>query len=117
MKNEERLGTSMSAFEGADNSRVDIELEDGDEIADFKVIHTPGHTQGGVCYLVRDAIFSGDTIFRESVGRCDLEGGDFDTLVESIENKIYTLPEETNIYPGHGKPTTIGWEKLHNRFL
>lgn len=84
---------------------------------EIKVIHTPGHTQGGVCYLVDGKLFSGDTIFRESVGRCDLEGGDFDQIVESIQNKIFTLPEKTTIYPGHGRMTSVGWEKEHNRFL
>ena len=96
-------------------------IEDGDIIKlgslEIKVIHTPGHTQGGVCYYVNNALFSGDTIFRESVGRCDLEGGNFEQLVDSIESKIYKLPDETEIYPGHGKPTTVGWEKIHNRFL
>ena len=100
---------------------VDRFVEDGDIIKlgnlDIKVIHTPGHTQGGVCYYVDGKLFSGDTIFKESVGRCDLEGGDFEQIVSSIENKIYNLPEETEIYPGHGKPTTIEWEKLHNRYL
>ncbi len=101
--------------------KVDKFIEDGEIIKlgslEIKVIHTPGHTQGSVCYLVNDVLFSGDTIFRESVGRCDLEGGDFDRLVDSIETKIYTLPEETQIYSGHGKPTNVGWEKLHNQFL
>ena len=101
--------------------KVDIFVKDGDVIElgklKIKVLYTPGHTQGGVCYYVDGNLFSGDTIFRESVGRCDLEGGDFDQLVESIEKKIYTLPDETQIYPGHGKPTNVGWEKLHNRFL
>ena len=100
---------------------VDRFIDEGDIIRlgsyEIKVIHTPGHTQGGVCYYVDGKLFSGDTIFRESVGRCDLEGGDFNQLVESIENKIYMLPEETEIYPGHGKPTTVGWEKLHNSYL
>ena len=100
---------------------IDRFVEDGDIIKlgnlEIKVIHTPGHTQGGVCYYVDGKLFSGDTIFRESVGRCDLEGGDFEQIVESIENKIYNLPEETEIYPGHGKSTTIEWEKLHNRYL
>ncbi len=101
--------------------RIDTFVNDGDTIKlgnlEIKVIHTPGHTQGGVCYLVEDKLFTGDTIFRESVGRCDLEGGNFNQIVESIENKIFTLPEEISIYPGHGKMTSVGWEKEHNRFM
>ncbi len=100
---------------------IDIFVKDGDVIklgdTEIKVIHTPGHTQGGVCYLVDGKLFSGDTIFREAVGRCDLEGGDFDQIVESIQNKIFTLPEETVIYPGHGRMTDVEWEKQNNRFL
>ena len=96
-------------------------INDGDIIKlgglEIKVIHTPGHTQGGVCFLADGNLFSGDTIFRESVGRCDLEGGDFDQIVDSIESKIFTLPPETIIYPGHGRKTTVEWEKAHNRFL
>lgn len=96
-------------------------ITDGDIIKlgelEIKVIHTPGHTQGGVCFYINGNLFSGDTIFRESVGRCDLEGGDFDQIVESIEQKIFTLPPETVIYPGHGKSSTVEWEKEHNRFM
>ena len=62
-------------------------------------------------------LFSGDTIFREAVGRCDLVGGDFAQIVGSIEDKIFTLPSDTIIYPGHGKLTSVEWEKEHNRFL
>lgn len=101
--------------------KIDRFIEDGEIIKlgslEIKVIHTPGHTQGGVCYLVENSLFSGDTIFREAVGRCDLEGGDFDQIVESIETKIFTLPPEIRIYPGHGRVTSVGWEKEHNRFL
>ena len=101
--------------------KIDIYVQDGDILKlgdlEIKVIHTPGHTQGGVCYLVDGKLFSGDTIFREAVGRCDLEGGDFDQIVESIENKIFTLPPETLIYPGHGRMSSVEWEKEHNRFL
>ena len=100
---------------------IDRFVEDGDIIklgnTNIQVLHTPGHTQGSVCYLAEGKLFSGDTIFREAVGRCDLEGGDFNQIVESIESKIYTLPDDTEIYPGHGKPTNVGWEKIHNRFL
>ena len=100
---------------------IDIFVDDGDVLTlgnnEIKVIHTPGHTQGGVCYLVDNMLFSGDTIFKEAVGRCDLEGGDFDLIVESIESKIFTLPKDIIIYPGHGPSSTVGWEKEHNRFL
>ncbi len=101
--------------------QIDFFVEDNDTIElgtiSIKVLHTPGHTQGGVCYLAENKLFSGDTIFREAVGRCDLEGGNFDQIVESIENKIFTLPTDTIIYPGHGNTTTVGWEKEHNKFL
>ena len=111
----------MFGMKMIDTPKIDKYISDGDIIKlgnlDIKVIHTPGHTQGGVCYLINDNLFSGDTIFRESVGRCDLEGGNFDQIVESIESKIFTLPENTKIYPGHGRMTSVEWEKEHNRFM
>lgn len=101
--------------------QIDIFINDGDILklgeAEIKVIHTPGHTQGGVCFLMEDKLFSGDTIFREAVGRCDLEGGDFDQIVDSIKTKIFTLSENVKIYPGHGRMTSVEWEKIHNRFM
>ena len=100
VRNEDTLGTSMSAFEGADNSRVDIELEDGDEIADFKVIHTPGHTSGGICLWDGKNLISGDTIFAGGgVGRMDI-GGNYDDMKNSVEK--LTKLDVRNIYPGHG---------------
>lgn len=101
--------------------QIDNYFNDGDFIKlgskEIKVIHTPGHTQGGVCFYIDGVLFSGDTIFRESVGRCDLPGGNFDQILNSIQNKILTLPEDTIIYPGHGSQTTVGWEKEHNSYL
>lgn len=101
--------------------QIDVFIKDGDIITlgktQIKVLHTPGHTQGGVCYYTEGVLFSGDTIFRESVGRCDLPGGNFEQIVKSIENIIYKLPDETIIYPGHGKSTTVGWEKKHNSYM
>ena len=100
---------------------IDIFINDNDVLnigkTSIKVIHTPGHTQGGVCYLTDKMLFSGDTIFRESVGRCDLEGGDFVQIADSIKTKIFSLPEDTIIYPGHGPSTDVAWEKTHNHFM
>lgn len=86
---------------------------------DFTVIHTPGHTPGGVCYYAAGAatLFAGDTLFQRSVGRTDLPGGDADTLTGSIREHLLQLPPDVTVYPGHGPPTTIGEELRHNPFL
>ena len=94
---------------------------DGLEVGSFvcEVRYTPGHTPGHVVFYCpeADALFAGDLIFRRSVGRTDLPGGDGDALVESIRSEIYTLPAETRIFPGHGPATTVGEEKQHNPFV
>jgi glyoxylase-like metal-dependent hydrolase (beta-lactamase superfamily II) len=96
-------------------------LNDGDtlQIADhvLQVIATPGHTPGSICLLVGDRLFSGDTLFRFSVGRTDLPGGSDTALRESVLNRLYVLPDETRVYPGHGEKTTIGEEKKNNDFV
>lgn len=84
---------------------------------EIKTIHTPGHTLGSVCFLVEDKLFTGDTIFYETVGRTDLAGGSFSELQNSIKNKVFTLDENIEILPGHGRATTVGYEKINNRFL
>ena len=101
----------------------DVPLSEGDEIelgeSKLKVIHVPGHTPGGIIlYDAADGVaFVGDTIFLGSIGRTDLEGGDFGTLINSIKRKILTLPDETVLLPGHGEATTVGEEKKNNPFL
>ena len=96
-------------------------VKDGDIITvgdmQIKVINTPGHTEGGVCYLIEDKLFSGDTLFRESVGRTDLFGGSFEKLLDSVKNKLFKLDDNITVYPGHGPATTIGYEKKHNEIL
>ena len=108
-------------------------LKEGDEILlgdlVFQVIETPGHTPGGLSYYIDDwdddlsdkpysgTVFSGDTLFHGSIGRTDLGGGDFDILRSSIINKLYTLPDDTIVLPGHMEATTIGYEKRYNPFV
>lgn len=100
IKNKDTLGTSMSVFDEPGNCRVDIELEEGDKIADFEVIHTPGHTKGGICLWDGENLISGDTIFAGGgVGRMDI-GGDYQDMKNSVES--LTKLDVKNIYPGHG---------------
>jgi len=98
-------------------------LKDGDILKlgnnEIKVIHTPGHSRGGLCFYIPAAgwLISGDSLFEGSIGRTDLEGGSYTTLIKSITERLLTLPEETVVYPGHGAYTTIGEEKKSNPFL
>lgn len=100
---------------------ADLLLKDGDmfQAGDMKikVIHTPGHTKGGVCFLINDILISGDTLFAESIGRTDLPGGDYQTLLNSIQEKIFNLPGDTVVYPGHGPATTVEDERVGNPFV
>ena len=97
------------------------ELNDGDQLLlgelSLTVIHTPGHSPGGICLHLGDWLFVGDALFAGSIGRTDLPGGDQPLLVRSIKEKLLCLNDETRVYPGHGPATTIGREKLHNPFL
>lgn len=96
-------------------------IKDGDEInvgnLKIKVIYTPGHTEGGICYLIDDKLFSGDTLFRGSVGRTDLFGGNFKKLSDSVLNKLFKLDDKIKVYTGHGPETTIGYEKQYNEII
>lgn len=110
----------LSGIKGA-SSKPDCFLKEGDTVSigdiSFKVIHTPGHTPGGICLYARGVLFSGDTLFAASIGRTDLPGGSLDNLLNSIKDKLFSLPDETMVYPGHGPRTSIAEEKNSNPFF
>jgi glyoxylase-like metal-dependent hydrolase (beta-lactamase superfamily II) len=112
-------------YGGRPSPCADFLVKDGDTIhfgeEGLLVIHTPGHTPGGICLYTRGHIFTGDTLFVEGVGRTDFPGGSWPALLRSITKKIFSLPDETVVFPGHNyghRPTsTIGYEKTHNPFV
>jgi len=103
--------------------RIDHGLAEGERLrlggSSFEVLHTPGHTPGSVCLWIPAAnkLVAGDTLFRDSIGRTDLPGGDPEGILRSIRDKLLVLPEETFVIPGHGPTTTLGREREHNFFL
>jgi hydroxyacylglutathione hydrolase len=96
-----------------------LKQDDIIRVSDIDVIciDTPGHTPGGMCFLIENYVFTGDTLFCGSIGRTDFVGGDFKTIITSIKSKLLSLPEDTIVYPGHGSCSTINSEKLNNPFL
>ncbi|RNC64956.1 MAG: MBL fold metallo-hydrolase [Desulfuromonadales bacterium] len=114
---------SMYGLATENSPQPDELLEDGRAVAfgnySLKVLHTPGHTPGGCClYLASEGkLISGDTLFAESVGRTDFPGSSHEALMESIRTKLLTLPDETQVFPGHGPATTIGRERRYNPYL
>ena len=101
----------------------DITVKDGDILnigsLELHFLDTPGHSPGGICVYIPawNTCFSGDTLFQGSIGRTDFPGCSFKKLADSIHNKLWTLPDNTDVYPGHMGPTNIGWEKEHNPFV
>ena len=98
-------------------------LEDGDKVkfgnTTLEVLYTPGHADGSICFYNAEQAFVvvGDVLFQQSIGRTDLPTGDYDLLIESIRTKLFTLPPDTEVYPGHGPTTRISYEKLDNPFV
>lgn len=118
-----QLSATASAFGlSAENSpSADRLLAEGDTVTFGKitlgVLHTPGHTLGGISLHTNDCIFVGDTLFAGSIGRTDLPGGDYGTLIASVRNKLFALADNVKVYCGHGPSTTIGNEKRFNPFV
>ena len=100
---------------------IDGYLNDGDNLKlgalDIRVMHTPGHSPGGVCFLADASVLVGDSLFAGSIGRTDLPGGSFKTLIRSISERLLSLDDDVRVYPGHGPWTTIGQERRFNPFL
>jgi glyoxylase-like metal-dependent hydrolase (beta-lactamase superfamily II) len=109
-------------LDGVENSPPsDRAIDDGDEITfgniTLKVIHMPGHSRGGIALHTDAVVFVGDSLFAGSIGRTDLPGGDYRTLISSIKEKLFLLPDDTKVYTGHGPRTTIKAEKISNPFV
>ncbi len=119
----ERMDTSAQiwGFYVDKSPEPDRYLKDGDILKvgnmNIEVIHTPGHSPGGICLKINNKVITGDTLFAGGIGRTDFPGGDYDTLMKSIREKLFTLPEDTEIYPGHGPSSTIRNEKYFNPFF
>ncbi len=113
----------LGMAEAPERTDIDIPARDGDTLrlgqTDFHVLLTPGHTQGSLCLWIpaENKLVAGDTLFRDSIGRTDLPGGDGKQILRSIKDKLYPLPDEALVIPGHGQTTTLGREKEHNHFL
>jgi len=116
-----KLNLSMYMGFHSIQAPADIKLVHNEELTvgkyRFKIMHTPGHTPGGICILTDHILFTGDTLFHESIGRTDLPGGDYQTLLSSIKEYLMNLDDGIVVYPGHGEKTTIGHERLYNSFL
>ncbi len=112
---------SMYGLSNPGNPEPSRYLTEGDTISvgelKIEVFHTPGHSPGSISYFVDDKLFVGDLIFSGSIGRTDLPGGNYEQLIQSVETKIFTKPDSTEIYPGHGPSTTVGGEKATNPFF
>ncbi len=116
-----RLNLLGEAAEEVTIPKPDKLLVDGETICldslEFKVIHTPGHTEGGTCYLIDNVLISGDTLFSGAIGRFDFPLGNFDVEIRSIKEKLLVLDDEVKVYPGHGFSTTIGKQRKENPYL
>jgi len=115
------INLSKAIFRKEVNITPDVKLKDKDKITlgdlEFEIIHTPGHTPGGISIKVENIMMTGDTLFNHSIGRTDFPGGSFEQIINSIRNKIFKYDDDIIVYPGHNSPTTILSEKTGNPFM
>jgi hydroxyacylglutathione hydrolase len=122
LQNAKMIG-QMYGIEVEPSPEPEIFLAEGNTVrfgnSELQVLFTPGHSRGSICFYNAEDKFviAGDVLFNESIGRTDLPGGDYNTLIKSIREKLFNLPDDNKVYPGHGPATTIGHEKKHNPFL
>jgi glyoxylase-like metal-dependent hydrolase (beta-lactamase superfamily II) len=112
------FGVSIAPIQAADTALADgAEIKVGNAV--LKAIHVPGHSPGSICLFHNESktLLAGDVLFRGSIGRTDLPQGDYDTLINGIKEKLFVLPNDVKVYPGHGPSTSIGFEKANNPFL
>ncbi len=113
----------MYGLMGSAQPEPSVFLEEGDEVkvgnSTLKILFTPGHSPGSICFYdeAEKVVIGGDVLFQGGIGRTDLPGGSFEVLEQSIRTKLYTLPDDVKVYPGHGPHTIIGWEKVNNPFV
>ena len=123
MLTDPQLNLSVAGYMGRliISQPADILLHEGDIIVfgncEFKVVHTPGHTPGGICLVGENVVISGDSLFAGSIGRTDFLTGSMTDLISSLKEKIMTLDPNMQVFPGHGGTTNIGWEKQNNPYL
>ena len=121
MLTDPKLNLSIYSGDAVISKKADFFLNENDIItfgsSKLKIVHTPGHSPGGICLVSEEVIFSGDSLFAESIGRTDLPGGSMSDLVSSLKEKIMTLSGDIAVYPGHGPATTIGHEKKYNPYV
>ena len=121
MHKEEEKYMELDNYVYGKMSKIYNFVDDGEELylgkKSIKCIYTPGHTKGGMCFLIEDNLFTGDTLFNGSIGRTDFIGGDFNEIINSIQNKLMNLPNNTKVFPGHGPSSTVIYEKSRNPYL
>jgi len=115
------IGAAAFGLSAENSPPADEDLNDGDTLKfgnhELKVVHTPGHSPGGVAFAIQNYLFVGDTLFAGSIGRTDLPGGDFNTLITNVKTKLFAYDDSTTVFCGHGPKTTIGTEKKYNPFV
>lgn len=114
-------GSSFFSGEKRTFNKPEVKVSGGETLEagnmDMKIIHTPGHSPGCICIQAENCVFTGDTLFKGSIGRTDLGNGSFEDIINSIKSKLMVMDDDMIVYPGHGPSTTIGYERMYNPYI